>query len=597
MLEQTKMEHFQIIAVFLILGGTFLFFVKEWLPADLVALGAFALCIICQMLSAEDVAKVFQNGAPLTIGAMFVLSAALARTGVINQLAHVFQKMAGKSETRGFAIMALIVLPLSACINNTPLVVVFLPVVLAFARSADIQGSRLLMPLSFLAILGGTMSLFGSSSNILVAGVATGSGLEPFGVFEIAPLGILYALIGTAYLFTIGRKLLPDRPTLATLLPNDDSRDFLSSATVMEESPLVGKKLEDTPLWKSKAFRVFYLVRRGQRIDTWSLGEEILEADDVLVLKASQRGIAEIAESSLVTFHTSRDTKSKSRVRIAEAMIGPQSDYLGKSLRELRLHQQYGIIVAALHRKGANLWERELEDVRLNLGDTLLLEAPEANLARFQNLQKDLIFLNTEVERPYRRNKAPLAIAIILAVVILAAFGVPILSAAIVGAVAVMILGCVDPREAYDSVEWPILFIIFGMLGLGQAMENTGAAKLVAEGVTQWLSPFGPLIVLAVIYLLASTLTEIVTNNAVAVLMTPIVITIAEGMGVDPRPFVVAIMFGASASFATPIGYQTNTYVFSAGGYRFADFVKVGLPLNLILWLAAVLLIPLFWPF
>lgn len=591
------METFQLIAVFVILAVTFLFFVKEWLPPDLVALAAFAICIVTQMLSAKDVAAVFQNSAPLTIGAMFVLSAALTRTGVINWLAQMFQRLAGKSEARAFAIMALIVLPLSACVNNTPLVVIFLPVVIGFARSADLAASRLLMPLSFLAILGGTISLFGTSTNILVAGVAEQEGLQPFTVFEIAPLGLIYAGVGTLYLFTIGRKFLPDRPTLATLLPADDARDFLSTARVAPKSPFIGKTLAETPLWKNSAFRLFYLVREGQRVDSAMLGEEVLMAGDTLVLKASQRGISQIAESSNLSFHTSDEQDGKVRLKMVEVMVGPQSDFAGQSLAELRLRQQHGVVVVALHRKGTNLHEGEMSQILLQLGDTLLIEAPEGNLDRFQASQEDLIFLSTEVARPFRQRKAPLALLTILAVVILAALGVPILSAAIVGAVVVMVLGCVDPREAYNSVEWPILFIIFGMLGLGQAMENTGAAALVANASAAWLSPFGPLAVLAVIYFLASSLTETITNNAVAILLTPLAISVAHGMAIDPRPFVVAVMFGASASFATPIGYQTNTYVFGAGGYRFSDFVKIGLPLNIVLWITAVIFIPIFWPF
>lgn len=591
------MESFQLIAVFVILAATFLFFVKEWLPPDLVSLVAFAVCIVCQMLSAEDVASVFQNSAPLTIGAMFILSASLTRTGIINWLAQVFQRLAGKSELRALGVLALIVLPLSACINNTPLVVVFLPIVIGFARSSEVKASRLLMPLSFFAILGGTLTLFGTSTNILVSGVAAESGMKPFTVFEIAPLGLIYAVVGTVYLFTVGRRLLPDHPTLATLLPAGDARDFLSTAKVASKSPLIGKTLAETDLWKNKAFRLFYLVRGGQRVDTASLGDEVLIAGDTIVLKASARGVSQIAESAGLSFQKGSDPIKGSRVKIAEAMIGPRSNFVGKKLDDLHLLQQHAVVVVALHRKGVNLGEEELGQVSLHLGDALLIEAPAANLERFQALQEDLIFLNTEVERPFRQHKAPLAVAIVIAVVLLAAFGVPILSAAIVGAVAAMVLGCVDPREAYNSVEWPILFIIFGMLGLGQAMENTGAAKLVAESTAAWLSPFGPLAVLAVIYLLATILTETITNNAVAILMTPLAISIAAGMEVDPRPFVVAIMFGASASFATPIGYQTNTYIFTAGGYRFMDFVKVGLPLNIVLWVTAVIFIPVFWPF
>jgi len=590
------METFHLVAVFVILAATFACFVKEWLSPDIAALSAFALCIALGMLSVRDVEGVFRNGAPLTIAAMFVISSALTRTGVIDQLAHLFQRVAGQSELRALVLLVIIVMPLSGLMNNTPVVVVFLPILFSFARATNLRASRLLMPLSFFAIMGGTLTLFGTSTNILVAGIAQDAGLERFGVFEITKLGLVFGLVGAVYMLTVGRRLLPDRDTVSSVLSASDTRDFLSTAEVEPNSPFVGKLLSETEVWRNKGFRIFYVVRDGQRVGDVPLDQLSLEAGDTIVLKASTRGVSEIAAADGLAFDRMEGDEVRGRVKLVEAMIGPQCPYVGKSLAELDLRNRHGIVVAALHRKGANLVEK-LSTVRLHLGDTLLIEAPEENLKRFEARDEGLVFLNEEVERAFLRKKAPLAVAILLVVVALAASGVPMLSAAFVGAVAAVVFGCVEPRDAYRSIEWPILFIIFGMLGLGQAMDNTGAARLLAEGAAGLLKPLGPLAVLAVIYLLSSILTEIVTNNAVAILLTPIAITIAVGMEVDPRPFVVAIMFGASASFATPIGYQTNTYVFGAGGYKFSDFAKVGLPLNLIFWVVAVLLIPVFWPF
>jgi len=576
----------------------FVAFLKEWAPPDVIALSALVVVIVTGILPERELLNLFSNSAPLTIGAMFVLSAALERTGVMDWLAHKYSRLAGRSLFRALGLLALIVTPLSAFANNTPIVVVFLPVLMAFARESGIPASKLLIPLSFFAILGGTITLIGTSTNILVAGVAANMGQPAFGVFEISKLGILYAVIGSVYLILFAPRLLPERPTLSSLLSSEDTRSFCTQAVIREGSNLIGKRLPETEFGRSRTIRVFEIIRDGFRISDTPLDELELRAGDTLVLKGSARDVSAIRESGdLCMEHEQQEMGSGRReVRIVEAIIGPRSAMLGKTIRNLGLRRHYGVVAVALHRRGQNLLDR-FQDIPLEFGDTVLFEGPEANLARLRE-EDDFLSLNETQEKPFRKNKASVAVAAIAAVVILSGIGLlPIVSAALIAAVVVVLARCIEPAEAYESIDWPILFMIVGMLGLGKSLETTGAAQWIAEHLVGAVGHFGPHVLLASIYLLATILTELVTNNAVAIILTPIVITMAQALEISPRPFVVAVMFAASASLCTPIGYQTNTYVFGAGGYRFSDFPKIGVPLNLSLFIAATFLIPLFWPF
>lgn len=597
------MDAFQLWLTFGVLAAVFLCFMKEWLPTELTALCGMGVLVVAGVLGEKEVSEVFSNSAPLTIGAMFVLSSSLTRTGAIDWIAVKFSSWAGTSMPRVLTVLALIVMPLSAFLNNTPVVVVFLPVLMAFCRQAGMKASKLLIPLSFLSILGGTGTLIGTSTNLLVAGVAKSQGQQPFGIFEISGLGAIYALVGFGYLFLVGVRLLPARDTVSSLIDAEDTRKFCSAVVVDDDSPLAGERLVGNPLFSDrKRTLVYEVARHGRRVEDIPLDALVLQERDTLWFRATAKQLAEIqATKGLTMLHetvgSANDEEPQgTQVKTVEAIIGPRSSLLGRSIRDSGIRRRYGVVVAAVHRRGVNV-RAGYQDLRLAFGDTLLLEGPVHNLIRLKQ-EEDFLSLNESSISLPRKSKVFLASGIMLGVILTAAFGLlPISSAALVGAVLSIVTRCVDLREAYERIEWNILFLIYGMLGIGKAMEITGGAEWISQGVVGAMKDFGPVAILAGIYILASLLTEVVTNNAVAILLTPVVISIADSLGVDARPFIVAIMFGASASFLTPIGYQTNTYVYGAGGYRFGDFVKIGLPLNLLLWGVAVWLIPRFWPF
>ncbi|MDP0490217.1 MAG: SLC13 family permease [Verrucomicrobiota bacterium JB023] len=597
-------ETYQLAMSLAVMLGALVFFMRGRLPGELIALSGMALLLMTGVLQESDLKQVFGNTAPLTIGAMFVLSAGLTQTGAVDWLAEMLIGKSKGSSQRFLILLAIIVMPLSAFLNNTPVVVILLPVVMAFCRRENAKPGKLLIPLSFFCILGGTITLIGTSTNLLVDGEARKRGLEPFTLFEITPLGLVYAAVGFLYLFVVGRKLLPDRETVASLIDSEDTRRFSSAMIVTPESASIGKPVSSLPGFEDPKKAILYEVtRNGERLRGIPLNKLELAENDILWFRAMPKQLAAIrkAKGLEIWSRAEADDEQGREVKIVEAIIGPRSPLVGQTIREFGFRNRYGVFVAAIHRQGVNV-RQQYQDLPLAFGDTLLLEGPVSNLTVARE-ECDFLNLNENPLHTELPASAPIALTIMAAVVLVAAFGIiPITSAALIGALALILTKCLSLAQAYRSIEWNILFLIYGMLGIGQALDNSGGAAWLANIVitlTQEspIQHLGPIAILAAIYLLASVLTEMVTNNAVAILLPPVVIPIAAALDVDPRPFIVAIMFGASASFMTPIGYQTNTYVYGAGGYQFGDFMKIGIPLNLILWVLATLLIPIFWPF
>ena len=598
-------QHWDMALVFIVLILAGAAFIKEWMPPDMVAMFSLGIILLpgifgLPILSTEDLTGAFSNPAPLTIACMFIMSAGLEKSGCIRSLGAGFKKLAGHTELRTLITIMVVGAVLSAFVNNTPVVVVFLPIVLSLAKSSELKSSRLLMPLSFACILGGTCTLTGSSTNLIIDGIAQKQNQEPFSMFELTKLGIIYAAVGFVYMLTIGKKLLPKHDSMAVDLSGAEERDFLTQVIVNSGSPMIGKTITETLSKAIKEARVIEVRRRGVPIQT-PLDELRIEERDRILISIHTDDFKELKETEglrLTAYQNLKlETLEKRPAVLLEGIIGPQSSIIGRTLKELKFRQRFGVLILGIHRQSGE-FRRNFEDVKIHSGDTLLIEGPPQAIARVKN-EKDFVSLSEASDTGIRKGKALVAALITLAFVIAASTsGQPIFVVALLASIAMLATRCIDPSDAYNSVSWNIIFLIIGMLGIGKAMEVTGGAQFIADGV---ISIFGetpkPIIILAVVYLLSSVLTELISNNAVAVLLTPIVVGISETLGIDARPLIVAMMFGCSASFATPIGYQTNTYVYGAGGYKFSDFVRVGVPLNLILWLVATLMIPIFWPF
>ncbi|MFW5938426.1 MAG: SLC13 family permease [Halanaeroarchaeum sp.] len=599
----------EILFVFALVAFALVAFATEPVPVDVTAIAILVTLLLVDPVTAElaaagileggldvladptgDGLAGFASSATLTVLAMFVLSRGVQETGVIQRLGRWIATLTGESEGRQLGATIGLVGPISGFINNTAAVAILLPMVTDLAHRGRTSPSKLLMPLSFASMFGGTLTLIGTSTNILAAAVATD--LDPavgdqFTMFVFTPVGLLISVVGVAYFMTVGRRLLPERIKAEKDLTEEfQMADYLTEVVVREDSPLVGRTVRAGLKETDFDVDLLQLVRDGETF-LEPLGPKSVRAGDVFVVRTDRDTLVELLDvegldlvPDVEVDEAELESPSERR-NLVEVVVGPGSSLVGKSLRSAAFRQRYDATVLAI-RRGPDLVRRRLDEVKLRVGDTLLIQATPESVERL-DAHRDFIVAQEIEHTDYRTSKVPIAVGIVAAVVGIAALtSVPIVTSALAGALAMILTGCLRPTEVYESVQWDVIFLLAGVIPLGTALQHTGAAELVAEGLVASSGTLPPIAVLGLLYLVTAVLTNVISNNASVVLMVPVAFQAAATLDASVFSFVLAVTFAASTAFMTPVGYQTNLFVYGPGGYTFMDYVRVGAPLQLL---------------
>ena len=581
------LENFEVVVSLILLVTMIVFFVTEIVPIEVTALSTAVLMVILGILPSKEFLNILSNPAPWTIICMFVLSGALVRTGVLDKVGDFISSNTKKSPLFVIFLLIVITIILSAFINNTPVVLVLIPIVLKLANEMKISASKLLIPLSYLAIMGGMLTLVGTSTNLLIDGVAQSYDLKPFGMFEITPIAAVLAIIGVIYLFLFSSILLPERGSMSDILSGRDSMSFLTEVVIPRGSPLIDKISTETNIFNRDGMRVINILRNDNSLGSNFSDEISFKAGDRIVLRTQMDELISLKESNDLRMV---DTLTSKQTITVETLVPPGCRIVGRSLGSLRLRRRFGVYALAIHRRNRNL-SKQLENVVIKVGDTLLIEGAIEDIQKMAT-DVDLVILAESNVRAYRRKHAPLVLSAFIGLILFSSLGLaPLFVLAITAVVFVLCSRCIDIEEAYEFIDGKILVLIFSMLAIGRSLELNGLISGLTNVVDPYLNFLPLFVIIWFLYFLTSVLTETISNNAVAVVITPFAITLASSLGYDPRAFIMVIMIAASASFATPIGYQTNTMVYAAGGYKFTDFIKVGLPLNLIFGIVTSIII------
>ena len=589
------MMTFDMVFVLLVAGLALVLFATDRIRVDQLSMAVPVVLLLGGVIGPREAFAGLSSDATVTVAAMLILGLGLSNTGLVSAIA-VWARTAplGGKATRMFALCALVAL-LSPFLNNTAVVIVFIPVFLALAEQAEEPASLYLMPLSFMAIMGGTVTLIGTSTNLIVHGEAVALGFDELSMFSIAPLGMIYLVVGTIYLFTVGRRMMPARERAPDLSRRYGVRRYIAELQVGPKSSAVGRSLPDLRWQQRYNVTILGLERDGQGI-TLPQAELVFREGDILYAQGAVEDMAVfVRRQKLFNLNERRSLESIPTGRLVELLVGPGSALVGQTLRDLSFAQRFNATVMGVQHHSTAFTDR-LAQREFSVGDILLVRGKALDLQLLA--EEPGIMPLAEIDQPVQsRPRAAFAAGIMVAVVVVATTGVfPISTSALAGAALMVFTGCVRMREIYQELDWMVVFIMAGLIPLGLAMGSTGAVTWLATGVVDATSALGETGIIAAFYLLTAAMTAVVANTATAVMLTPVAIAVAETTGLNPYALLVAVMFGASASFVTPFGYKTNVMIYSVGGYRFMDFVKVGGLLNLLLALVAIIAIPLLWP-
>ena len=583
-----------------VLAATLYLLVSEKLPLDLTALGIIVVLMLSGLLTPKEAVVGFSNPAVVTVGAMFLLSRGMLRTGAVGFIGYKVLRMAGGNVRMALLVILLIVALASAFINNTPVVVLFIPVVMSMCCEFNLSPSKFLIPVSYASILAGTCTLVGTSTNIIVSDLSAGFGYGQLGMFELSVLGVPLALLGIGFLLLMAPRLMPELGNPSCQLEDSEHRRYLAELEIPRGSHLPGESPAGVFADRYPGVQMLELVRYSHVYYPARDRVEIA-AGDILLIKGSATdliGILNDSDVNLPLTDGGPDAGNGKREEIiVEMVIPPQSELVGERLLETQLLRDKDIRVIAIKRSQLHYTEKNVYDVKLKIGDILLVRVPVDKLDRFRG-KADFIVVEDVHDEIVHKRKAKIAGLIFLGIILSATTGLAdIMVCALTGVLAMFVSGCLQMRDAYRALQGKVLLLIAGMIALGAAMEKTGASQFYAEAFVGLFSGLSPQWILGGFILLTSISTQLLSNNATAVLLMPVAISTALGLGVDPKPFIVALCFGASACFATPIGYQTNLLVYAPGSYRFSDYLKLGIPLNLLVLTLGTLFIPVLWPF